>query len=370
MGIDFRVYWESAWMLLHGLNPYNGIISSTFPLNYPPPALLFIWPLGLFTMNQAAPLWNIGSLVVFIASIYLVFKIVVKKMNWIWFLASVVLFTLFYFPEKFNLGNGQINNFILFFSVAGIYLYEKKHKSWGAILLAYATAIKLAPGIFLVYFLIQKDFKQIARVLIFTALLYLLPILIFGWDFQMRYYQEIFFYSFTLGAKDWYYNQSLFGLIARTFHWPAVVNAVFYVSALLIVFLTWWRGKEVGKLRALAAVSSLYLLVHPIALQHYFPFAVVPAVILGLTSRRSRRNWKVWGLLGVAYLLLAANIKRPDLVPREFNFILSHQFFGILILWLVALWRENIIRMIGRIWVLGVMGAYILMLLCRGGLCF
>ena len=198
MGIDFRVYYESAWLVLHGGNPYHGIISTDFPLNYPPPVLLFIWPLGLLPMSLAGPVFNILSVIAFIVSIWLVLKIAQTKVRAPAFVFIVMSFTLFYFPEKFNVGNGQINNFLLLLVAAGLYFYFAGKKNFSALLLASASAIKLAPLVFLLFYLIQRDYRPVVRVLVWLAILFLLPVIIFGWQFQERYYREIFWYSITL----------------------------------------------------------------------------------------------------------------------------------------------------------------------------
>lgn len=343
MGIDFRVYWESAWLVVHGLNPYLGIISSKFPFNYPPPALLFILPLGFFRMTQAAPLWNFGSVAAFILAIWLILRMSKTKVSLLGFIFLTAAFTIFYFPEKFNLGNGQINNYIFLLTVLGI--------SWSPLFLAAAISIKLAPAIFLLYFLILRDRQKILITILFVLVLFVLPIVIWGWDFQKRYYQEIFFYSFTLGAKDWYYNQSLFGFLARTFSNPVLINGLFYSLSIVFVVLTWWRGRRLPKNRALAAVGCLYLLIHPVALQHYFMFAVLPFILLIKSDKK---------ILIISYLLLAANIKEPNLVPKMFNFILSHQFYGIFILWLLALFDRKIWKILQLLWVSVIGFAYVL----------
>lgn len=381
-GIDYRVYWESAWLFVHGLNPYHGIISTSFPLNYPPPIFFFIWPLGLLRYTQAAPLWNIGSTLAVIISIYLVLKIasLVKKIHPLSLMALVImfsfLFTVPFFPVKFNIGNGQINHFILLFSVLGLYFYETGRKNFSAFFLAFASAIKLAPLIFLLYFIIRKDWRQVIRVLLFFAAFYLLPFMFFSWDFQKRYYLEIFWYSFTLGSKDWYYNQSLFGFLARSIHNPILIQAAFYGLSVLLLCLTYIKGIKISKLRAMAAVSSLYLIIHPIALQHYFGFALIPLILLAVEVERKQDDkhsapwYKNWLPLIISYLLISWNIKRSDLIPREFNVLLSHQFWGILIVWLLALWRDKFWLIVSILWTTLIIAAYTAQLLCRAKICF
>lgn len=353
LGNDFVVYYEAAKMFLLGLNPYTGLLTRTFPFNYPPIVSLFIWPLGLGPIGFISPIWNILSLGTLLGSIWVVLGWTNKRSFWR-FAFLAFLFTIPFFPTKFNFGMGQINNFILLFCVLGI--------RW-PFFLALAAGIKFAPAIFIFYYVFTKDWGRLKKFFIYLAGLQVLSFLLIPWDWQVIYWTKVFPLSFTDAAKDWYYNQSLYGFLARSFVQPVTAKILFYGLAVGMIWATWVRGMrdlgEVGKRRILAAVACLYLLVHPMAIQHYFGFAMIPLILLGIN------RYTV-----IAYLLIAGNIKQPNLIPKEFNFVLSHQFFGILLVWIFALWRERAVRVVGVFWVVGVTVAYLLTLLCKGGYCF
>lgn len=366
LGADFVVYFEAAKMFLAGLNPYARLITRTFPYNYPPTSLLFLWPLAFWDYKTANIVWNILSTLSVAISIWLVLKIASLKLSrnllFYCFIVLLFLFTIPFFPIKFNIGNGQINHFVLLFSALGLHLYAKKHLNISAFFLAFAAGIKIAPAIFLLYFLIRKDVRQIFRFSFFLAVLFLVSLYFIPWSIQREYFFNVLPLSFTLAAKDWYYNQSLFGFLARSLSNPITIQLSYYLLSLLILFLTWWRGGKVSPLRALAAVSSLYLMLHPIALQHYFGFAIIPWILL-----LSRRDWLP---LAVAYVLLAIDIKNFNVVPTEFKFLLSHDLFGIFVLWVLALWREKFWVILACLWSGVIALAYLFMLLCRGQICF
>lgn len=369
MGMDFRVYWETAWLVLHGHNPYYGIISSSFPFNYPPPALFLIWPLGFLTMTQAAPLWNISSTLAIVASIWLILKIVTSKPKLWLFVCLSFLFTIPYFPVKFNIGNGQMNHFVLLFSVLGLFFYTKERKNFAALFIAFAASIKLAPLIFLLYFLIKKDWTQVLRTFLFFIAFFILPFLFFSWDWQSRYYEEIIFYSFTTGAKDWYYNQSLSGFLARSFANETLFLPIFYLISLGIFLATWIRCRRLNLFRILSAVAILYLLIHPIALQHYFGFALIPLIFLGADLVKTGGQKVHWLGLIAAYLLFAFDIKQFALVPEAFTPVLSHMFFGSVLIWLMALWKEKYLAAVFITFAVIVSFIYLLAISCRAGFC-
>lgn len=356
LGADFVVYNEAAKMLFAGLNPYAGLITRTFPFNYPPTSLLFLWPLGFLDYQTANVIWNVLSMLSILVSIWLVCKI--GQIEKIWLGPLALLFTFFFFPTKFNLGNGQINAFLLLFCVLSLYFYQKSRKNFSAFWLALATGIKFAPAIFILYFVIRRDWRQVFRFFSFLFSLVGFSFWLIPAAYQLVYFRDILPLSFTSAAKDWYYNQSLWGFLARS---VPPVQFLFYPLAIFILLLTWYRGRVLSWKRALAAVSCLYLLIHPIALQHYFVFALIPWILL-----LDRRDWI--SLTGT-YLLLAVDVKNFNAVPREFYFLLSHDFYGILALWVLALWREKFWKIAAHLWIFLFLGTYVLNLACRGGFC-
>lgn len=332
LGTDFLVYFEAAKSILAGANLYQWNKFAGFPFNYPPTSLLFLWPLGLMPFTTAAVVWNILSLGAFLLSIYLVYRRVNLKL-FILFL----LFTVFYFPEKFNIGMGQINNFVLLFSVLGI---------TSPFFLAFATGIKFAPAIFILYYILRKDRSKLKKYFFYLLILILVSFILVPFSYQKDYFLNVLPMSFTPAAKDWYYNQSLYGFLARSIDSELITKYAYYLLTLIIVLVTWLRARVLPKKNQLAAVACLYLLIHPIALQHYFGFAIIPLILLGLSP-----------VTAFAYLLLAANLKQPDLVPVLFR---SHQFFGSLVLWAVAL------KITRPVWIAAVLLAYVFSLINTG----
>ena len=360
LGNDFVVYYEAAKMFLSGWNPYLGLVTRSFPFNYPPISLLFLFPLGFFDYAVANILWNILSLGSVLLSIWLIREIAGSPKKY--FILLAIFFTFFFFPVKFNLGNAQINHFLLLFCSLSLYFYHRDRKNFSALFLSLAIGIKLAPVIFLLYFVIRRDWRQIARVLIWLLILIAISLIFVPVSYQIVYLRDVLPLSFTSGAKDWYYNQSLWGFLARLLSNSPFIPFVFYPLSGFSVFFTWRRGRQVSWQRALAAVSCLYLLIHPIALQHYFSFAIIPLILLW--------NKKDWLILVVCYLLLAFDIKNFSQVSKELNIFLSHDFFAVLILWSLALWREKIKIIVTFYWSIVILFIYFLGLLCRAKFCF
>src|SRR3989344_6169592 len=68
---DFAVYYQAVQLFVKGQNSY----ASTLDFNYPPTALFFFLPFGLFPFVFAEKVWTVGSVVAFVVSIYLLCKL-------------------------------------------------------------------------------------------------------------------------------------------------------------------------------------------------------------------------------------------------------------------------------------------------------
>ncbi len=113
-GIDFPQLYEASKMWWQGLNPYHTLLTSPGPFNYPPSSFYFLWWVDLLPFFWSSVLWNYLSLFSYLLSLFLITKLVwVKKWKVLYFVVASLFFTIPFFPEKFNLGNGQMNNFIL-----------------------------------------------------------------------------------------------------------------------------------------------------------------------------------------------------------------------------------------------------------------
>ncbi len=351
LGIDFPQYFEAVKMIFSGLNPYLSLLTSPGPWNYPPSAFLFLWWLNLFPYQIAGAIWNILSLMSLFLSIWLLKKMASSKVPY-WVL--VLLLTLPFFPVKHNLASGQINGFILLFITLFFYFANP-------IFLAYASAIKIIPAIGLTYFIVKKNWSGLLKFSIFLGLFLAASFFIVPWNIQKTYFFQVASQAYPLAGKEIYYNQSLLAYLSRSFHDPTAIQLSYYLLTLLILFLTWWRGRGVTKNRLISAVSCLLLLLPPLVWQHHYVLSIIPLILL------FHENWLV---VGISYLLLSWNIKEPNLIPVQFSFLLSHQFFGILILWLLALWGEKFWQVMAIIWAVSIILAYLFTLLCRAHFCF
>jgi hypothetical protein len=332
--MDYNLLRDAVLTLFSGVNPYVRLTNFAGPHNYPPTAFLFL----VFLQNRLV--FDVLSAFAFLVSLYLLTN---KKL----FLSLTVyaIFHFLFFPLKFNYGMGQINNFILLFVVLAYY--------YNPFFLAYAIGIKLSPIIFLFYYFVMKDFRKICTVVCCLLLLIVASLILIQWDFQKIYFLEVFWRAFGSGGKEVYYNQSLQGFLSRA--GAALLNLPLSIFILLV---TWIRGQKLSSERVFSAVACLMLMLNPIAWQHHFVLAIIPLILLFNLNKL---------LVILSGVLLAWNFKQPEIIPNE---LLSHQFYGIFILWMLALFGKDSLRIIGIIGTIGIIGVYCRYLLCRGFICF
>ncbi len=193
--------------------------------------------------------------------------------------------------------------------------------------IAYSIGIKLTPAAFIFPFIVEKDWKQVIRIVLCTSVIMLSPILLFGKENIQPYITSIFFEGFGMHGKAIYYNQSLLAFLLRTLPETIAVFA-FKLSWILLPLISWFTLSKLKVERftiSMAVATCLYLMLHPLAWQHHFLFAVIPLLV----------GWKYlpkWFTI-LSFILIAENIKQPELVPIWANLLLSNQFLGVFLLW-------------------------------------
>ena len=105
------------------------------------------------------------------------------------------------FPVLHNFKWGQISILITLLIIGSLFAYSKNYKRTAAFLLAFAASIKYYPVLFILYFLLKRDWRFITTFIIFTALLMLIiPFMAIGLS------ETITFHCLTKDAlleSDW-----------------------------------------------------------------------------------------------------------------------------------------------------------------------
>lgn len=330
---DFSVYYDSALLLMTQKNPY--INSRLFTqINYPPMAMILWSPLLLFPFPIAAKMWILASITTFIITLillYLIKPIPFAKLSLIIFATAIS------FPFKFTYGMGQVNFFLLFLFSFFLFLMTKKKDLLISVSLSLAIIIKLFPIFFLFPMLSLKKWKAFLLTCFILLVSIIISIILVGEKINFYYLEKILIPLLSESAGGVYYNQSLTGTLSRLNVYPILINTI--RIAIVIVSLSFALRYKKNIFLSFSIILVMILLVNNFTWQHHLILLLLPYYLI-ISHKLSKR---ILFASIISYLLIAINIKNPELISQLFlgNLILSHGSLGMFILWFLLLLKKS-----------------------------
>lgn len=160
-------------------------------------SLVSYQPLTLFSALPIVPLSSLPQLparrcwlLINLAFMILAALLLVRCTGLGWIRVLLLMFLAF-FPLRSNFLYGQMHILVLLFLSFAAFLYLREQHFWSGIVLAAAAALKIYPGLFLVYFLVKKRWGAFAGLVVGLCATTLLCIYLFGVDPNRLYVQEI-----------------------------------------------------------------------------------------------------------------------------------------------------------------------------------
>ncbi|MEU0788845.1 glycosyltransferase 87 family protein [Amycolatopsis sp. NPDC005961] len=349
-GLDLEVYLGGAKALAEQGSPYDAWVPTThqilLPFTYTPFAAAAFWPGTLLPFAVTMKLVSIASIVATGVVAYLYVATLngsltdATKVNGRAVAALVAigaqLAGALLEPVRSTLGFGQINALLMVLVVLDVLLPGDRRRTKG-LLIGVAAAIKLTPAVFVVYFLVRRDFRSAARVVAgFVAAGALLWLIRPSASFT--YWTKLVFDAGRIGGVDYVGNQSLHGLTVRA-GWPefAWVLAALVVIALVAVIVA--RAEPVLGLTACALGG---LLVSPISWTHHWTWCVPILVLAGWYAWRFGRaiRWMAAAVVvaGLALFIVGPMWFAPRPAPSAGWWLAteSYELFGLALLVLAA----------------------------------
>ncbi len=277
--VDLDVYRRAGRLLLDGGDVYN--LPGQLPFLYPPFAALLAVPLALLPSVVVQVTWTAAGVLAVLAVLHH-FGLTG------WVLSLVGTFTVIIVePVSETLAFGQLGIFlvalVLLDLAPGSRVLRRRYLPEGA-LTALATAVKLTPGIFLIY-LIASGKRRAATVMAAVGLLVTLVSAVIVPSASITFWGRLAHGDTGLGHSIIYYtNQSVMADVVRIFGlgagavrlglaWSAVVAALGVWSA-----VEWHR---VGAVRLAVSICGVAgLLASPVSWLHHFVWVVPLALCL------------------------------------------------------------------------------------------
>lgn len=332
---DFSSYYYAPIKAFNNENPYLGGKDFFTPFVYPPPVILFFFPftfLPFFIAQKVFLIISIFCLLLSIGLLFKIFKLAPISILGLFFITLV----LNYFPEKFTLGMGQINNVVLLMVTLFIYFYVKKNEFLSGVFLTFAIALKLFPVLLIIFLIFNRRWKTLLSVIL-TGFAISLFVLLFVNSWITSYFLVTVLPSLLESWKADYYNQSLSAFLIREFgnlEFASLLRPV--ISAILIiislVFVWMYKNYDRIGLLSVSLLITVSLIVNTFSWQHHFIWVLIPLLITFYYINDNHLGKPYYFILGLSYLLMALNMKDPSSFPV---FLQSHVFYGALLLYML-----------------------------------
>lgn len=200
---DFDTFYQAGQAVLQGTGiyytgEYYQVDAKNSPFLYPPFAALFFAPWAILPIEFAAFLWNALNAGLFLMTFGLCLKLCgvrIQKAISLLRLESrpfILLMLIFVFSLLLdNLLMAQINTVVLSLSVLGLYLHSTQRNLAAGISIASAIMLKVTPVFLLLYFLLAKQWRVLAGVLIAMFFMTIvIPSIAFGPSLNILYHRQ------------------------------------------------------------------------------------------------------------------------------------------------------------------------------------
>ncbi|MFD7161523.1 glycosyltransferase 87 family protein [Kribbella sp. NPDC059898] len=309
---DLRVYHAAARAFVHGQDIYT-IPGLGLGFTYPPFAALLFAPFALGA-GFARVLITLASA----ASLLVIGWTTARALRWGPLAAVGIAFAALAFePVWSTFGLGQINLVLLALLMPALVGRTR----FRGVLIGVATGIKLTPGIFILYLLMTRRFREAAIACGTTAGTLLLAYVVMP-RATIDFWTKYVFDPSRPGPPHYISNQSLHGAIARLSGNSAVplwllTATVVGVAGLLIARRLHDRGLEFD---AVVVTALTGLLVSPISWTGHWVW-IVPATALAWSRCSAVLSWRTaWAVVLTAVFVTGLPWWLPFAHDQEFHY--------------------------------------------------
>ncbi|WNV85001.1 glycosyltransferase 87 family protein [Umezawaea sp. Da 62-37] len=302
---DLAVYVGGGRAVTDGKPLYQLVVPPFgYQFTYPPFAAVLFVPLSLVGAGTLKILWTF-------VNVLLVEAVVLLSLRWvrpgparqqIALVAVVALAAMWLGPVRATLETGQVNLLLVVLVLMDFALLSRS-KAMG-VGIGLAMAVKLTPGVFLVYLLLTRRFRAAltAAVTFLATVLFSLAVLPSD---TLKYWGGVFVDADRVAITQHRFQQSLRGVVVRVAHstdttlvW-ACLAVVLAVLGLALAVGLWRRGQDQWGVLVTAGVA---LVVSPVSWEHHWVW-VVPGLVFLAAAVRTPLGWAGWGVVVAAIAL-------------------------------------------------------------------
>ncbi|WP_157248483.1 glycosyltransferase 87 family protein [Nonomuraea typhae] len=296
--VDLDVYRSGGQVLREGrpLYDYFTPAPQLLPFTYPPIAGLLAMPLAVMSWTTAQWVWTIGVFAALAVAVWFSFRQAAVDRKPLLFALAMVCCT-YLMPIRDQVRFGQVDILLVALCVADILAVKPRWPR--GFLIGLATAVKLTPGVFLIYLLVTRQWRTFWMAVTVTAALTLLPFAVIPQD-AFAFWFEALLDPNRLGANAATTNQSVRGMLIRLYL-PDLLTSALWLAIVAAIGWYGFRGayrayQAKDHVTAVALVGLMAVLLSPVAWIHHLAWVVV---VLGAVVGDARDRVRLWVAAGV-----------------------------------------------------------------------
>jgi alpha-1,2-mannosyltransferase len=292
--VDLDVYRNAGRSVLDGRDVYTflGHPPQRLPFTYPPFAALLAVPLAMVPFAVAGWIWTVGEVVTTAAIAAVAFRPLLRRCGRWWPLALGLLAGALQqlLPLRDEIKFGQVDELlVLMCAVDCLFLL---HRRGGGALVGLACAVKLTPGVFIVYLVVTGRRRAAAMATAVFVAASLLAAGVLPGD-SKTFWTDALWHSERLRANDGTSNQSLRGMWLRAVHDSHLSAVLWAISVAVVAVVGFRRASRAAargdELTGIALTGLLAVLLSPVSWIHHLAWLpLVLAAIVGAGRDRRR----------------------------------------------------------------------------------
>ncbi|MBO4141638.1 DUF2029 domain-containing protein [Micromonospora tulbaghiae] len=315
---DLQVYYGAlTYWARDGGEIYDFLRPGTqYGFTYPPFAALVMLPMAYLPWSAAIVVSVTATVLASAVVIWRLLDPVARRSGWTRWFALAVAFCLAaaYEPMRETVNFGQVNMLLLFLVAVDLLWLLPARSRWAGVGIGLATAIKLTPGIFIVYLLVTGRWRAALTTVGTAAVATLVAAGLFP-DASREFWTEALWNTDRVGELAFVSNQSLRGVVARLD--PQHPSTIAWLVLVLLTLVIWgWRSRAAvaagDEATGLALTGAVMCLVSPVTWVHHLVW-LLPGLILLVDNgtaapARSRRRRLLLAAALIGYALLCSRI--------------------------------------------------------------
>ncbi len=292
---DLKIYYHAVqyWLSGHNLYDYSqpDPVNVTLGYTYPPVAAVLMSPMLAFSIPTTVAITVAAIAAATGACVWLILRqtLALPALQLSVVAGVVTAVTFVSQPIRQTVAFGQINVFLVLLVLLDVLVLGRRGSRWTGVGVGLAMAIKLTPGIFLLYFLVARQWRAAAVSCVTAALASALSALVAPKE-TLQFFAQLMWQSDRVGFVDNTTNQSINGLLARLSSPDAPSKVIWLICSAFVIWLGAHRIHRAvaagDTVAALTLTGIVGLLVSPVSWIHHAVW-VVPAYVM-LTVRFTR----------------------------------------------------------------------------------